>query len=154
MSKEGGDVGEMPENHIEDALNPPKVLSQLNHGSNGNLALGNGLCDGSQCSSDTQDLLQMVIELTFQNEFFKSQFEGFRNFQLVPSVSNEQKGSELEGAKELQERIESLNSQLLEEKQTRSAAEEALKHLQTSYSEAEAKTQELSEKLIEGQIYM
>ncbi|KAF3440864.1 hypothetical protein FNV43_RR19150 [Rhamnella rubrinervis] len=93
----------------------------------------------------------MVMELTFQNEFFKSQFEGFRDFQLVSSVSNKQKGSEQEGVKELQERIESLNKQLLEEKQTRSAAEEALKHLQTLYSEADAKAQELSEKLVEAQ---
>lgn len=154
MSTEGDNIVEVPENHIEDSLKPEKNLSDVNHGSNGNLALGNGSFNGSHCSSDNHDLLLMVMELTFQNEFFKSQFEGFRDFQLVSSVSNEQKGSEQEGVKELQERIESLNKQLLEEKQTRSAAEEALKHLQTSYSEADAKAQELSEKLMEGQIYM
>ena len=52
--------------------------------------------------------------------------------------------------KELKEKIQLLNKEFLEEKQTRIASEEALKHLQTAYSEAEAKAQELSEKLAEG----
>lgn len=156
MSTEGGNIGEIPESHKEDTLKPAEEnLSELNHRTNGNLPLENGLCSGSPYSSEDHDQLeQMAMELTFQNEFLKSQFQGLKNFQPVSSVSTEQKGSEQKGAQELQERIESLNKKLLEEKQTRSAAEEALKHLQTSYSEADAKAQELSEKLIEGQIYM
>lgn len=156
MSTEGGNIGEIPENHMEDTLKPAEQnLSELHHGTNGNLPLEDGLCGGSPYSSEDRDQLeQMAMELTFQNEFLKSQFQGVKNFQLMSNVATEHRGSEQERAQKLQERIESLNKQLLEEKQTRSAAEEALKHLQTLYSEADAKAQELSEKLVEGQIYM
>ncbi|XP_015889558.2 protein GRIP isoform X1 [Ziziphus jujuba] len=153
MSTEGGNIGEIPENHMEDTLKPAEQnLSELHHGTNGNLPLEDGLCGGSPYSSEDRDQLeQMAMELTFQNEFLKSQFQGVKNFQLMSNVATEHRGSEQERAQKLQERIESLNKQLLEEKQTRSAAEEALKHLQTLYSEADAKAQELSEKLVEAE---
>jgi hypothetical protein len=45
-----------------------------------------------------------------------------------------------------------LNRELNEEKQTRGAAEIALEHLREEYSDTDAKAQELSLKLAEGQI--
>ncbi|TKY70262.1 GRIP protein [Spatholobus suberectus] len=152
----------MMDTHVEDSARPEEHLPEVNHhyedGSNGNLLLENGLSDGNQGPADTHDqLLQMVMDLRFQNDFLRSQFDGFRNVNNVHSDSSIQKGvddlAERESniEKELQERIELLNKEFLEKKQTRIASEEALKHLQTAYSEAEAKAQELSEKLAEAQ---
>ncbi|KAI4314637.1 hypothetical protein L6164_027525 [Bauhinia variegata] len=160
MATSEGDNGETMESRVEDSSKSEEQFSDLHHsksGSTENLVLENGLSDGNQCPDDTHEqLIQMVAELRFQNEFLKSQFEGFSSLYDVHSESNPQKvvgGSEdgeSETVKELQGTIESLNKELLEEKQTRSAAEEALKHLQTSYSEADAKAQEISAKLLEG----
>lgn len=136
---------------MEDTVAPDNQLSGSN---NGDIVVENGISDGGLSSTDGHDrLVQMVIELRFQNEYLKSQFEGFKNFESVDRASDEQKkGSEGEaGIKELQEMVESLNKQLLEEKQTRVATEEALKHLQVAHSEADAKAQELSVKLVEAQ---
>lgn len=55
-----------------------------------------------------------------------------------------------EDVKTLHAKVDALNRELLEERQTRGAAEEALKHLRAVYSEADAKSQELSAKLAEG----
>ncbi|BBH08092.1 Golgi-localized GRIP domain-containing protein [Prunus dulcis] len=118
------------------------------HGGNGNgdLALENG----GQGSSDAHDqLVQMVMELKLQNEFLKSQFEGFQNFQQTEPSETE--GGKSEEVEQLRQTIESLNVELLEEKQTRAAAEVALKHLQEAHSEADSKAQELSAKLAEAQ---
>lgn len=137
---------------MEDTVAPDNQLSGSN---NGDIVVENGISDGCLSSTDGHDqLVQTVIELRFQNEYLKSQFEGFKNFESVDRASDEQKkGSEGEaGVKELQEMVESLNKQLLEEKQTRVAVEEALKHLQVAHLEADAKAQELSVKLVEGQI--
>lgn len=119
------------------------------HGGNGNgdLALGNG----GPGSSDAHDqLVQMVMELKLQNEFLKSQFEGFQNFQQTEPSETE--GGKSEEVEQLRQTIESLNVELLEEKQTRAAAEVALKHLREAHSEADSKAQELSAKLAEGLI--
>ncbi|XP_021811528.1 protein GRIP [Prunus avium] len=118
------------------------------HGGNGNgdLALGNG----GPGSSDAHDqLVQMVMELKLQNEFLKSQFEGFQNFQQTEPSETE--GGKSEEVEQLRQTIESLNVELLEEKQTRAAAEVALKHLREAHSEADSKAQELSAKLAEAQ---
>ncbi|GMN28752.1 hypothetical protein TIFTF001_002173 [Ficus carica] len=136
---------------MEDTVAPDNQLSGSN---NGDIVVENGISDGGLSSTVGHDqLVQTVIELRFQNEYLKSQFEGFKNFESVDRASDEQKkGSEGEaGVKELQEMVESLNKQLLEEKQTRVAAEEALKHLQVAHLEADAKAQELSVKLVEAQ---
>ncbi|CAK8540085.1 unnamed protein product [Lathyrus sativus] len=162
-SGEGDTVGIM-EIQAEDSSRPEEHLSdsdtnrQSKDGSNINLVMENGLSDGNECSADTYDqLLQMVVDLKFQNEFLKSQFEGFSNVNSVSTESSIQKGAggvedgESDVVKELQERIESLNKEFLEEKQTRIASEEALKHLQIAYSDAEAKAKDLSEQLVEAQ---
>lgn len=162
MASGEGDSSGMMDTHVEDSSIPEEHLPDANHyyedGSSGNLPLENGLSDGNQGPVDTDDqLLQMVMDLKFQNDFLKSQFEGFKNVNSVHSESSIQKGvggsedGESDIVKELQERIQSLNKEFLEEKQTRIASEEALKHLQTAYSEADAKAQELSEKLAEAE---
>ncbi|KAG7968913.1 hypothetical protein I3843_07G003900 [Carya illinoinensis] len=158
MAAEGGDLAGALETHAEDALRSEKHSSDMSYTSNGNLAMENGLPDVNQCSNDTYDqMVQMVTDLRFQNEFLKSQFEGLRHFQSDSNVSNQQtKASEIgdgeyEDVKELREKIESLKGELLEEKQTRVAAEVALKHLTEAYSEADAKAQDLSSKLAEAQ---
>lgn len=162
MATSEGDVGGIMESHEGDSFKPEEQFSDTNyykHRNNGNLVLENGLSDGNPCPADTHDeLLQMVFELRFQNEFLKCQFECFNNLNSVHSYSSLEKkvcgpeGGESDIVEELQGRIQALNKELLDEKQTRSAAEEALKHLQMQYSEADAKAHELSEKLAEGMI--
>ncbi|XP_057448949.1 protein GRIP [Lotus japonicus] len=164
-SDEGDNSVGMTEVHAEVSVSsiPEEDLRDVNHkykdGSNVNLILENGFSDGKEGQvDDTHDeLLQMAVDLRFQNEFLKSQFEGFSNVNTVPSGFNTEKGvgdredGESDIVKELQERLELLNKEFLEEKQTRIASEEALKHLQVAYSEAEAQAQKLSEKLVEAQ---
>ncbi|XP_057469349.1 protein GRIP-like isoform X1 [Actinidia eriantha] len=155
MSKEGVDVGGMLENHAEDGVKPDDQLIDTNHGSGENLGKENGL-HGHPYTSDS-NLVQMVVELNFQNEYLKSQFEDLRNLHSESSGSSQQKvaieedGGGFEDVKELRAKIESLSRELSEEKQTRGAAEEALKHLRAVYSEADVKAQELSTKLSEAQ---
>ncbi|RZC48582.1 hypothetical protein C5167_017013 [Papaver somniferum] len=106
-------------------------------------------------SASHEQLIQMVVELNFQNEYLKAQFEGLKNLysesggdsKQTKQLGHEENSSE--DVNELHEKIESLNRELLEHKQTQSAAEGALKHLQASYSEADAKAQELATKLAE-----
>ncbi|XP_007046530.2 PREDICTED: protein GRIP [Theobroma cacao] len=154
MSGEGGEVTQVPETQVDDSLKPEKVLSETN----GDLSKENGVIDGNVSSDDTHDqLLQTVNELQFENEFLKSQLKSLKNFQSEhdgPSQQTEASSEEtsvLADVKELHERIESLSRELNEEKQTRVAAEQALKHLREVYSEADAKAQELSGKLAEAQ---
>ncbi|XP_058186625.1 protein GRIP [Rhododendron vialii] len=154
MSVEGVDVGGMLENNAEDGVKPDEQLNGMSQESGESTAKENG----HPSTSDTQDhLVQMVVDLNFQNEYLKSQFEVLKNLHSASSESNQQKmaierdGGVLEDVKELREKIESLSRELLEEKQTRGAAEEALKHLRAVYSEADAKSQELSAKLVEAQ---
>lgn len=161
MDVDGTDTAGVLESHTEDALNLEKQSADMIYTSNGNLAMANGLPDVNMSSADTHDqLVQMVTELKFQNEFFKSQFEGMQSLQSDWIVSNQQAktsesdGGESEDVKELREGIEALKRELLEEKQTRGAAEEALKHLTAAYSDADAKAQDLSAKLAEGQIFI
>ncbi|KAH7849530.1 hypothetical protein Vadar_019165 [Vaccinium darrowii] len=154
MSAEGVDVGGMLENHAEEGVKPDEQLNGMNQESSEITAQENG----HPCTSDTQDhLVQMVVDLNFQNEYLKSQFEGLKNLHpessesSQPKLASERDGGGFEDVKELREKIESLSRELLEEKQTRGAAEEALKHLRAVYSEADAKSQELSAKLVEAQ---
>lgn len=113
--------------------------------SNGDLALENG------SSGDAHDqLVQMVTELKFQNEFLKSQIEGFQSLkQEEPSVE-EGGGGGSEEVEQLRRSVESLSAQLEEEKQTRTSAEVALKHLREEHLEADSRAQDLAAKLAEG----
>ncbi|KAK8484458.1 hypothetical protein V6N12_000475 [Hibiscus sabdariffa] len=138
----------------DDSLKPETHLSERN----GELSKENAGLDANLSSDDAHDkLLQTVTELKFENEFLKSQLESFKNLQSehdAPSQQTNVSGKEpeyLADIKELHDRIESLSRELNEEKLTRAAAEEALKHLREVYSEADAKAQELSGKLAEAQ---
>lgn len=147
MSAEEGDVGGMAEKEVKDES---KVAEQLTE-ANGDEAhiKENGVCnDDDEIGPDaTQDqLIQMITELKFQNEYFKSHVKGLQ----MPNSQNLEVQRE-DAVKALQEKIESLNRELKEERQTRFAAEEALKHLRESYSEADARVLELSSKLAETQ---
>lgn len=147
MSAEERDVGGMAEKEVKDES---KVAEQLTE-ANGDEAhiKENGVCnDDDEIGPDaTQDqLIQMITELKFQNEYFKSHVKGL---QMANSQNLEVQRED--AVKALQEKIESLNRELKEERQTRFAAEEALKHLRESYSEADARVLELSSKLAETQ---
>ena len=112
--------------------------------SNGDLAVENG--------GDAHDqLVQMVTELKFQNEFLKSQIEGFQSLKQPEPSAKEEEGGGSEEVEQLRRSVESLSAQLEEEKQTRAAAEVALKHLREEHLEADSRAQELSAKLAEGQ---
>ncbi|KAK9678888.1 hypothetical protein RND81_11G239000 [Saponaria officinalis] len=94
---------------------------------------GHGACD----PHPTHDqLLEMIVEHKFQNEYFKSQIRGFH----FPTQGHDS----TEDVNTLQKKLELLGSQLEEEKQTRVAAELALQHLRESFSEADARAQDLS----------
>jgi len=160
-----GDTGGMMDTHAEDSVRPEEHFPDEDHhygdGSNGNIVLENGLSDVNQGPADTDDqLLEMVMDLRFQNDYLKSHFAGLKIVNSVHSDSSIQKGvggledGDSDIVKELKEKILLLNKEFLEEKQTRIASEEALKHLQLAYSEAEAKAQELSENLVEGMLYL
>lgn len=155
MSGEGGEVTRVSEALVEDTLKPEKQLSEVN----GNLPKENGVMGDNMTFDDAHDqLLQTVTELKFENEVLKTQLESLKTFQFEhdgPSQHTRASGPKTglsADVKELHERIESLSRELSDEKQTRVAAEEALKHLREVYSEADAKAQELSGKLAEGQI--
>lgn len=144
----------MPETREDESLKPEAQFSETN----GDLSKENAEFDANLSSDDAHDkLLQTVTELKFENEVIKSQLESFKNFQSendVPSQQTNVSGKETKfsaDVKELHDRIESLSRELDEEKQTRVAAEEALKHLREVYSEADAKAQDLSGKLAEAQ---
>ncbi|XP_022145270.1 protein GRIP isoform X1 [Momordica charantia] len=156
MSSEEGDIKEASGRQVEEGPMSEKLESGANHAGNGHHAVEDTFADGNKCSDDHDELVQMVIDLKSQNEFLKSQLESMKNLQNVESVPEraEEIGSrdgESVDWKELHERIESLNKELSEEKQTRGAAEQALQHLQEAHSEADAKVNELSAKLIEAQ---
>ncbi|XP_052196799.1 protein GRIP [Diospyros lotus] len=155
MSSGGAEVRGMLENRAEDGVKPDKQLIDTNPESGKNISTDNGL---PPYTSDAQDqLVQMVVELNFQKEYLNSQFEGLKNLELESGESNQpigaskQDGWGSEDLKELQDKIECLSRELLEEKQTRGAAEKALEHLRAVYSDADAKAQELSTKLAEAQ---
>ncbi|XP_030464104.2 protein GRIP [Syzygium oleosum] len=155
MSAEGGEVAEMRESNIEDSLETGNHMNDTSLRSNGLPAKENGSCKNTPHYGDTHDeLVQMVTELKLQNEYLKSHFEGLKDLHLEEIRSQQQTkggGQEGEDVKRLNERIESLERELLEEKQTRGAAEEALKHLQVAHSETDARAQELSARLAEAQ---
>ncbi|PPR93371.1 hypothetical protein GOBAR_AA27296 [Gossypium barbadense] len=155
MSGEGvEEVVQVPETREDESLKPEAQFSETN----GDLSKENAELDANLSSDDAHDkLLQTVTELKFENEVLKSQLDSFKNFQSendVPSQQTNVSGKETKfsaDVKELHDRIESLSRELDEEKQTRVAAEEALKHLREVYTEADAKAQDLSGKLAEAQ---
>ena len=114
---------------------------------NGN---GNGPSESDATAHD--HLVQTVFELGLQNEYLKSQFQGFADSQST-LLKDGPGDHHHQALVQLQETVELLNAQLSEERLTRVAAEEALKHLQVAHSEADAKALDLSLKLTQGLIF-
>lgn len=141
MATEGGESTLMLKSQVQSSTE----TENIKHGSNGTVIQESG--------TSHDELLQLVTQLRLENEFLKSQFEGLKNAQSEEDGCDQQTEiSRQDGdVKNLHATIDSLKKELLEEKQTRTAAEEALKHLRTMYSEADARAQELSTKLAEGQ---
>lgn len=143
---------------MKDAAKQENNLFELDHKSNG-LDKGNKVYDVIACQDDSHDhLVQVVMELNYQNEYLKAQFKGLRNQHSGLSKHPNEIGKE-DGASEhmnkmneLHETMTSLKREIQEHKETQNAAEDALKHLRMQYSEADARAQELSAKLIEGQL--
>lgn len=161
MSSEEGDVNDTPESRVEEGTMSEELKSGVNHEGNGHghVVVENRFADGDKCSDDHDELVQLVIDMKSQNEYLKSQLESMKNLQNVENVPEREeeigsRNGESVDLKELQERIEFLNKELSEEKQTRGAAEQALQHLQEAHSEADSKVHELSAKLVEGQIFL
>ncbi|KAK1587300.1 hypothetical protein Q3G72_011581 [Acer saccharum] len=157
---EGETVGERSGSGLENSVKHEKQLSETNGDSNGNVVNEHGVHDDDDCSSNGNhdQLLEMVMELKFQNEFLKSQIEELKTRRPADDGEScrQREGSgeesrEFVDVKELQERIEALSKELHEEKQTRGAAEKALEHLRVAYEEADSKAQEFSVKLAEAQ---
>lgn len=119
-----------------------------------NLEVENGIANGEETQ---EQLAQRVMELSFQNDYLKAQIGGMKS-EDIRSVEmsngdnngNGQVGDASGEANRLREKIESLNKEIQEQKETQKAAEKALEHLRVSYSEADAKVQELTTKLAEG----
>lgn len=150
MSTEGGDNISAAENHIEDDMAVGNQDSVIDNENDSGLAKESALHSGDQSTSDIHDdHLQMVMELNFQNEYLKSQILDLKHANHLNNVKEHEDGSHGD-VREFHENMESWEKQLLEERQTRFAAEEAVKHLQTVYLEADTKVQELSNKLAEG----
>ncbi|XP_043712900.1 protein GRIP [Telopea speciosissima] len=158
MSTQEREINGMPEFHKDVTVKSEEQVSDMDHNIDGYLIKGNAVSDRVQdpgCDETHDQLVQMVIELNFQNIYLKAHFEGLKSLQLDSGgicgtkIETEQEGSVNENVKDLHEKIESLNRELLEQKQAQDAAEDALKHLRASYSEADAKAEELSAKLAE-----
>ncbi|KAK3014055.1 hypothetical protein RJ639_008049, partial [Escallonia herrerae] len=160
MSADGGDISRIQENHVEDGVGHDKELIDMNDESDVYLHKENRLCDSNPNTDESHQLVQMVLELKFQNEYLKSQFQDSEKLHIDTGGSYEQRtaieqdGRAFTDANQLHEKLDSMNRELLEERQTRATAEEALKHLRAVYSEADAKAHELSAKLAEAQQMM
>ncbi|KAK8964791.1 Protein GRIP [Platanthera guangdongensis] len=110
----------------------------------------NGIHDGiSSPDGNHEQLTQIVMELTLQNDVLKAQIEGIKSQECV---GKKEETSEI--IAQLQEKVNSFNKEIKEHRETQKAAEEALEHLRAEYFEADAKVQELSLKLIEAQQLM
>ncbi|XXG87434.1 hypothetical protein AAC387_Pa11g2120 [Persea americana] len=143
--------------HEGDAAKLENNSFEMDHKSNG-LEKGNKVYDVIAFKDDSHDhLVQMVMELNYQNEYLKAQFEGLRNQHLgLPEHPNEigkKEGAseDMNKMNELHETISLLKREIQEHKETQIAAEYALNHLRMQYSEADVRAQELSVKLIEAQ---
>lgn len=155
MSSDGIDNSESLKYQEKEAKKDGKQLIDTGDENRGGLEKENGSYSTEDDTDSHNKLVQMVLELNFQNEYLKSQFEGLKNIYLDadgPLRQKEPLASDYgtQNMKEYVEQIESLRKELLEERQTRNAAEEALKHLRSEYSEADAKAKELNAKLAEG----
>ncbi|KAL6521463.1 hypothetical protein OROGR_018032 [Orobanche gracilis] len=145
MSQEGSESSGVSENPAQDVIKPENEQLSLNPVVDWDLVKENGYHDGDAHSNCIHDeLVQRVIELNFQNEYMKCQYASLKNHLLDSELSDHQKAHNHDDlgcvdVREMREKIESLKRELVEERQTRGAAEEALKHLSAAHSEADMK---------------
>ncbi|KAL9251652.1 GRIP-like protein [Drosera capensis] len=127
----------------------PNHLRKNNIDEDGARAIANGFHQhgGLADHGEEDDLVQMVVEMRFQNEYLKSKFEELKG---SLKEAEERGGEEEEEVKGLREKVECLGKELVEEKEMRSAAEEALKFVRLSHEEADARANELSVQLAEA----
>lgn len=150
MSEGGGDIDGRLENYVGDDVQQDAKLNGITQNSE-DLNKDNVLSNDKLDSDDTQDqLMQMVVDLKFQNEYLKSHFQDLKNVHTESKAKAFDQNGTCEDSNELHEKIEALNRELVIERQTRGAAEAALEHLRAEYSEADSKSQELAAKLAEG----
>ncbi|MQM15304.1 hypothetical protein Taro_048248 [Colocasia esculenta] len=106
----------------------------------------NGMGSGEVDAHD--QLTQMVAELSFQNDYLKAQLQDWR----AKLAGREQDGeSPAEDLERLRDEIKALSMEIQVQREMRKAAEDALEHVRGSYSEADAKVQELSAHLADAQ---
>ncbi|CAA0819980.1 Protein GRIP [Striga hermonthica] len=159
MSQEGGESSGVVENPAEDVVKQEEneQLDSSPMVDSRNPVQENGYHDGNEDSSSHDELVQMVAELGFQNEYLKSQYEGLKTVILDSDGPDQEKAQSHDDSvlggdvRQMLEEIKSLKTELIEERQTRGAAEEALKHLRAAHSDADLKVQELSTKYAEAQ---
>lgn len=132
---------------VDDRINSCDASINMENGIHRNLANDEESID---------ELTQLVIELSFQNEYLKSEI-GDLKLELCkpkPLSDEERKSGPHVGSSEqdssLHEQIKCLQKEIQAQKETQMAAEDALEHLRMAYSEADGKVQELTTKLIEG----
>lgn len=76
-------MSEGGKNHVDDVLKHENEQLSPNDLNESNLIKENGLSDGDTHSNYSHDeLVQMVVELNFRNEYMKSQYEGLQNHLL------------------------------------------------------------------------
>ena len=123
-----------------------KLISTVGYAGN-----ENGVHHWSDISDATvEDLMRIVIEVSFQNDYLKAQI-GSSRLPAVGSIDAVAKeGGDSEQLNQLHEKIKCLNKEIQEQKETQKAAEDALEHLKAQYADADSKVQELSEKLAQG----
>lgn len=149
------------EHLVEDDTKTENKPIAMNQKDDTDLSQESKLQDTKPHEINTQDqFLEMVLDFSFQIDYMKSHFKELINvqadfgghYQLERGIHKDEEA--YEDVKTLHAKIDTLNRELLEERQTRGAAEEALKHLRAVYIEADAKSQELSAKLAEAQLKM
>ncbi|KAG6487899.1 hypothetical protein ZIOFF_056637 [Zingiber officinale] len=140
------------ENHSIGLMEQPIAEDdRVNSSTNMENGIHHNLADKDE---SVDELRQMVVELSFQNEYWKSQLDHLKSeFRPECASDQERHGREDAGSSEddnnLHEQIKCLCKEIQEKKETQKAAEDALEHLRIAYSEADGKVQELSAKLIE-----
>ncbi|CAN6461881.1 unnamed protein product [Victoria cruziana] len=109
--------------------------------------------------NDSHDhLVEKILELRFQNEYFKTQIQNLQVQHLRGCGDHGEHGVVENGeavssgdSTELREKVRILNQQIQEQRETQIAADNALVHLRSACAEADAKVAELSAKLVEAE---
>ncbi|CAL9078809.1 unnamed protein product [Musa textilis] len=145
----------------KDSANPleqPVEVDDRLYSCDASINMENGIHQNLAIDEESIDeFRQLVIELSFQNEYLKSEIGDLKLELCKPkTLSDEERQSgprvaSSEQDSSLHEQIKCLQEEIQAQKETQMAAEDALEHLRMAYSEADGKAQELTTKLIEAQ---